>query len=296
MQVSELLKLIDYSHIQGNTDIPISGIKSFEPRNLERNALMWVNSKNAPRLDNQTKGILICPVDVIGAFSKDLTLIFSNYPRRTFKEVLNILYGNKKKKFAIAPSAFIAKTAQCHSDIIIGHNVVIEDNCILEKGVEIRHNTVIRANTIIRQDVKIGSNCTIGAVGFGYEKNENGDYEQILHIGNVEIESGVEIGNNTCIDRAVLGSTKIGRNVKIDNLVHISHGVEIAENALIIANAMIAGSVKIGKNTWVAPSSSILNKVVVGDDVTIGLGAVVIRPVENNDIVVGNPAKSLKRK
>ncbi len=94
-------------------------------------------------------------------------------------------------------------------------------------------------------------------------KNEEGKYSIIPHMGNVVIKNQVEIGNNTCIDRAVLGSTIINENVKIDNLVHISHGVSLGANSLIIANTMIAGSSIIGENVWVSPSSSILNKKVL---------------------------------
>jgi UDP-3-O-[3-hydroxymyristoyl] glucosamine N-acyltransferase len=86
----------------------------------------------------------------------------------------------------------------------------------------------------------------------------------------------------------------ICKNVKIDNLVHIAHGVTVGENSLLIANSMIGGSAKIGKNCWIAPSVSILNKNVIGDNVTIGMGAVVIRDVPDGDVVVGNPAKSIR--
>jgi len=296
MTVKDLLEQVAHQQVEGNIELEISKIKAFEATNLERKALMWVNEKNVVHLNNQTLGILICPNTVQGNFSKDLTLIFSKHPRRTFKEALNVLYGAKKKEYGVATTASIHESVALPTSIFIGHNVVIEENCILGEGIRIGHNTVIHANTVIKKQVSIGSNCTIGGVGFGYEKNELGIFEQILHIGNVEIEEQVEIGNNTCIDRAVLGSTKIGKYVKIDNLVHISHGVQIKENALIIANSMIAGSVNIGKNTWVAPSSAILNKVSIGDDVTIGLGAIVIRNVPDGEVVVGNPAKSIKKK
>ena len=85
-------------------------------------------------------------------------------------------------------------------------------------------------------------------------------------------------------------------NVKIDNLVHIAHGVHIGKNSLIIANAMVAGSVSIGENVWVAPSSSILNKVDIKSNSTIGMGAVVLKQVEEGDIIVGNPGKVLEKK
>lgn len=107
------------------------------------------------------------------------------------------------------------------------------------------HNTVILKDTIIEDNVVIGANNTIGGVGFGYEKDREGNFELIPHIGNVHIKRNVEIGNNTCIDRAVLGSTILEENVKVDNLVHIAHGVFVGRNSVVIANAMVAGSVNI---------------------------------------------------
>ena len=132
-------------------------------------------------------------------------------------------------------------------------------------------------------------------MGFGYELNEQGVYERIKHTGNVVIGDYVEIGSNTCIDKAVLGSTYIEDHCKIDNLVHIAHGVRIGRNSVIIANSMIAGSTVIGENVWVAPSASVLNKLKIADNAFVGMGAVIIRDVEQGDVVAGNPGKVLKK-
>jgi UDP-3-O-[3-hydroxymyristoyl] glucosamine N-acyltransferase len=133
-------------------------------------------------------------------------------------------------------------------------------------------------------------------VGFGYEKDEDGHYQVIPHIGGVLIEENVEIGNNTCIDRAVLGNTILKKNCKIDNLVHIAHGVIVGENSLVIAHAMVGGSTVIGDNVWVAPNAALINKITIGDNATIGLGAVVVKNVGENDTVIGNPAKPMIKK
>ena len=109
------------------------------------------------------------------------------------------------------------------------------------------------------------------------------------------MENNVEIGNNTCVDRAVIGSTTLGENVKVDNLVHIAHGVKVARNTVIIANAMVAGSVTIGENTWIAPSASILNQKNIGDNVLVGMSSLVLKDVEDNQIVAGVPAKVIKK-
>jgi UDP-3-O-[3-hydroxymyristoyl] glucosamine N-acyltransferase LpxD len=169
---------------------------------------------------------------------------------------------------------------------------VIEKDCTIGTRSKIGHNTVLLRGTQVGDDVIIGCNNTIGGTGFGYEKDDEGNYTIMPHLGNVVIHNKVEIGNNTCIDRAVIGSTIIGENVKIDNLVHIAHGVVIGKNSLIIANAMIGGSTVIGENCWVAPSASVINKGQVADNATVGMGAVVTKPVEKNSTVAGNPART----
>ena len=171
--------------------------------------------------------------------------------------------------------------------------MVIEENCSLGDFCVIDHNTVIKAGTVIGEYAKIGSNCTIGGVGFGYEQNDEGVYEMIPHIGNVLINNHVEIGNNVCIDRAVMGATILHEHVKVDNLVHIAHGVSIGKNSLVIANAMVAGSVEIGENSWIAPSASIKQKVTIGNNALVGLGSVVLKNVEDQSIVAGVPAKKM---
>lgn len=140
-----------------------------------------------------------------------------------------------------------------------------------------------------------GQNCSIGNDGFGYIKDKDGKWLKFPHFGNVIIGDDVEIGNNVCIDRGALSNTIIGNGVKIDNLVHIAHNVEIGDNTLIIAQSMVGGSTKIGSDCWISPSTSIKNGIKIGNGVLIGMGAVVIRDVEDNKIMVGNPAKELKK-
>jgi UDP-3-O-[3-hydroxymyristoyl] glucosamine N-acyltransferase len=185
-------------------------------------------------------------------------LILVDNPRKAFNEVLNQYNPNHK--------------TQIHPTAIIGEGTVIHEGTVIEEG------------------VVIGNNCTIGAVGFGYE-----DDELIAHKGIVKICKGSHIANNVCIDRAVIGETLIGEEVKIDNLVHIAHGASIGKRSMIIAGAVVCGSVTIGDNVWVAPNSSIRQKLNIGDNSVIGLGAVVVKDVKKNDTVAGCPAKSIKK-
>ncbi len=188
-----------------------------------------------------------------------------------------------------------------HPNVEIGENTIIKPYVVLEEGSKIGSNciieshTIVKANTIIGDYVEIGSSNVIGGTGFGFAQNsETKKYEQFPHYGNVIIGNNVSIGNNTCIDRGSLSDTMIGDGVKIDNLVHIAHNVEIQEDTLVIAHAMIAGSVQIGKNCWIAPSSCIRNAITIGDDVTIGLASTVTKSISSNQTVMGSPALPIK--
>ncbi len=296
INIDDILLCIKPVGYTGKKNIEITHLIDFQnnvPQSHEQ--LFWSNDKNAYKLNDLSGGtVILSEASFASVKNERLNFIVVQKPRLAFKQVLEAFFLSETKKAFISPSARISPSAKCSASAYIGENVVIDDHCEIGEGVSIGHNTVIHAHTIIKNNVSIGCNNTIGSVGFGYEKNEEGLWEMIPHIGNVIIHEHTEIGNNNCIDKAVLGSTVIGRNVKIDNLVHIAHGVKIGENSLIIAHAMIGGSAVIGKNVWVGPNASVINHGSIHDDGFIGMGAVVIKPVEKNSVVAGNPAKHLR--
>jgi UDP-3-O-[3-hydroxymyristoyl] glucosamine N-acyltransferase len=296
IKIAQILADIEYLDFIGNTEHEIKKVSALNSGENDPHALIWCSDKNLYLLEKIEQGIIICSQSAYENHHKaNCHYLIVKTPRQTFQQIIKRYFMQTIPEPNIESSARIASSASIAPSAYIGHNVVIEDRVSIGAHTIIGHNTVIAKDTIIGSHVMIGANNTIGNIGFGYEKNNDGIYEFIPHLGYVLIEDHVEIGNNTCIDRAVLGYTWIRKSAKIDNLVHIAHGVEIGENALIIANAMIAGSVTVGPNSWVAPSSSVLNQKSVGENATIGLGAVVIRDVPDNDIVVGNPAKSIKK-
>jgi UDP-3-O-[3-hydroxymyristoyl] glucosamine N-acyltransferase len=296
-EVIEFLNPISYHIVK---DELILEVRSIDDVEFNKSSLGWSSLKNLHLLLKINSGIVLMSSELANEFLKikpsfPFNSIIVENPRKSFAEVLRHFFVEKTQwEGIIHPSATIHPSVDLDK-----RNVTIEPNVVIEKNVEIGHrvtigaNTVIKSGTIIYDDVKIGSNNTIGGVGFGYNLNEEGVYELIPHLGNVILYNKVEIGNNTCIDRAVLGSTILESEVKVDNLVHIAHGVKIGSNSLVIAHAMIAGSVQIGKNTWVSPSSSIKQKLKIGDNALIGMGSVVLKNVEDNSVVVGVPAKKI---
>jgi len=187
----------------------------------------------------------------------------------------------------ISHSAIIGQHATIAAGVVISDNVIIGDQCVIEP------NVYIHAKTQIGNRVHIKANAVIGGDGFGYVKNESGAYDHVPHFGNVCIEDDVHIGSNTCIDRGSLSDTIIKKGVKIDNLVHIAHNVEIGENTLVIACSMIAGSVRIGENAWIAPAASIKNGITIGDNAIVGMSSLVLKSVPDGITVAGVPAKEL---
>lgn len=291
--IDKILKSIAHIQYVGSHNASINKPIALNFDNEDDHAIMWCSDKYANNLDKLKRGTVICGRHEIGNLQK-CNYIFVSNPRLAFQELLTTFF-NPKKEYSIGASSKIHNSAILGKDIFIGENVIVEENCKIGDNVEIDHNTVIKANTEISRNVKIGANCTIGGIGFGYELNGEKKYVVIPHLGNVVIKEKVEIGNNTCIDRAVLGSTILEENVKVDNLVHIAHGVIIGKNSLIIANSMIAGSTQIGENVWVAPSASILNKKRIESNSYIGMGAVVVKDVDSHQVIVGNPGKPLKK-
>lgn len=294
IKLQDIIDFLKPAKVIGNTDKKVSAVISFNGANTNSEAICWISDKNLQQAPQLKHGVLICPAGIdTGNLQPDCTYLLVAKPRQAFQQLLQKFFVKKQPQNFISPTAVIGENVIVGKNAYIGHHTVIEDNCIIGDNVVIMHNNSILEGTVIHSNAKIGSNNTIGGIGFGYEKNEAGDYELMPHIGNVVIAEHVEIGNNTCIDRAVLGSTMLMKHCKIDNLVHIAHGVVIGENSLIIAHAMIGGSSIIGKNVWVAPNAAIINKVQVGDNATIGLSAVVVKSVADNTVVVGNPAKPL---
>ncbi len=299
MNILEIVEFLKAESCSILNEESILEVRSIEDSAFNKSSLGWCSTKNIDLLLKLDSGTVIISSELAEEYLKIKsifpfnTIIVVN-PRKSFAEVVRNFFIEKLEWFGVHPSVIIHPTVEFDKSLItIEPNVVIEKNVIIGKRVFIGSNSVIKSGTQIHDDVKIGSNNTIGGVGFGYEINEDGGYELIPHLGNVILKEKVEIGNNTCIDRAVLGSTILENNVKVDNLVHIAHGVKIGANSLVIAHAMIAGSVQIGNNTWVSPCASIKQKLKIGDNVIIGMGSVVLKNVENGEVVAGVPSKKI---
>lgn len=242
---------------------------------------------------------------------KTCTLIRVDDPYKSFAKLLETYDKIRKDKKGIEQPAFTAPSAVIGKDVYIGafayvgnnarigNNVKLYPQVYIGDNVEIKDNTTIYSGARIYSDCIVGRDCiihsgvVIGADGFGFTPNQN-SYQKVAQIGNVIIEDSVEIGSNTTIDRATLGSTIIREGVKLDNLIQIAHNVEIGENTVIAAQTGIAGSTKIGKNCMIGGQVGIIGHITIADEVKIaaqsGIGASITHPGET---VQGSPAFSI---
>ena len=187
---------------------------------------------------------------------------------------------------SVGESSIIGEKCIIENQVFIGNNVKIGKGCLIYPGVKILDDTIIGQNCIIH------SSTTIGSDGFGFAPNDDGSYKKIPQTGNVVIGDNVEIGSNSTIDRATLGSTIISNGVKLDNQIQVAHNVEIGENTAIAAQSGVAGSTKIGKNCMIGGQVGIIGHIKIGDNVKIQAQAGVTSNIESNSRVTGTPAIS----
>ena len=189
----------------------------------------------------------------------------------------------------VGKKSVIGKSAQIYAQVYIGHDVVIGENTVLYPGVKIYDGCRIGANCILHSNVVIGSD------GFGFAPTQDGSYKKIPQTGNVVIEDDVEIGANTVIDRATMGSTVIRKGVKLDNLIQVAHNVEIGDNTVIAAQTGIAGSAKIGKQCQFGGQVGVAGHIVIADKTSVGAQAGVLGHVrKEGEALLGTPAIDYK--
>jgi UDP-3-O-[3-hydroxymyristoyl] glucosamine N-acyltransferase len=237
------------------------------------------------------------------------TIIRVDDAYRAIAELLQLREQARPVPSGISGNAFVDPTAQTGRDVYIGHfavissGVVIGDKVRIHPQVFIGDNVVVGNNTVLHPGVRIyndcviGEGCTlhsgvvIGSDGFGFAPQSDKNYRKIPQVGNVILEDFVEIGSNTTIDRAMIGSTIIRKGVKLDNLIQIAHNVEIGENTVIAAQSGVAGSTKIGGGCMIGGQVGIIGHLTIADGVKIaaqsGIGVSI---AEENAVVQGSPA------
>lgn len=238
----------------------------------------------------------------------DNTLVVVENPRLAFSQLLVLFHPRQSVASGIHPTAIIDDSAVIGENTavmayaVIGKHVKIGDNCTIYPSVFIGDNVTIGNDTTIYPGAVIHENCAlgqrdvirahavIGGEGFGFA-TENGKHTRIPQIGNVEIGDDVEIGACTCIDNATLGSTKVARGTKVDNLVHLGHNVEIGEDCFIIAQTGIAGSTKAGNHVIFAGQTGCTGHITIGDNAVFAGKTGITGNIKGGQIYAGFPAR-----
>lgn len=305
-QIAELVS----GEISGNPDVTVHSFAKIEEG--KKGTLSFVgNPKYLPYLYQTQASIVIISkcFELHRPVSPDVTLIRVDDAYQSFTYLLQLyerysqsLTGREEPHYIgnnvtigsnpyigafvyIGSHARIGDDVKIYPHVYIGENVVIGNHTILYPGVKIYKNCIIGSRCIIHAGAVIGSD------GFGFIPDARQKRDKVPQIGNVVIEDEVEIGANTTIDRATIGSTYIRRGVKLDNLIQIAHNVEIGENTVIAAQTGIAGSTKIGKNCMIGGQVGIVGHLTIADEVKIAAQSGIGNSIHEKGLIVqGSPA------
>lgn len=265
------------------------------------------NPKYASYIYDTQSSIVLVNSDFIPERPIQATLIKTANAYESLAKLMTLYESVKPKKTGISPMASVAASATIGENVyigpfvsigekaIIGNNTVIEANTSVGDNATVGSDCLLYNHVTIYHDCKVGNHCilhagsVVGADGFGFAPGANG-YEKIPQIGIAILEDDVEIGANTCIDRATMGATIIKRGVKLDNMVQIAHNVIVDEHTVMAAQCGVAGSTKIGSWCMVGGQAGISGHIKIGNQVKVGGHSGVTNSVQDGKAVMGYPS------
>jgi UDP-3-O-[3-hydroxymyristoyl] glucosamine N-acyltransferase len=303
-QIADVLN----GQIDGDSNVIINYVSKIEEG--KKGTLSFLsNPKYTPYIYNTEASIVIVNKDFKPEKEIKTTLIRVDDAYAAFARLLELYNEVKLNKTGISEKAHIPSSAQIGENVYIGEFVVIGENAIIGDNskiypqvyigdnVKVGNTTTLFAGAKVYSDSIIGNNCIIhagaiiGSDGFGFAPLADNNYLKIAQIGNVIIEDDVEIGSNTTVDRATLGSTVIRKGAKLDNLIQIAHNVDIGENTVIAAQTGISGSTTLGKNCLVGGQVGIIGHLTIADEVKIAAQSGLSKNIlKKGETVQGSPA------
>ena len=270
------------------------------------------NPKYTHFIYNTQSSIVLVNKDFEPEHEIKATLIKVDNAYESLAKLMTLYEMSKPKRVGIDPLAFVAETAKIGKDVYIapfacigeyaevGDNTMIHPHATVGSGAKVGSNCILYANTTIYHDCRIGnhcilhSGCVIGADGFGFAPTPEG-YEKIPQIGIVILEDNVEIGANTCVDRATMGATIVHKGVKLDNLIQVAHNDEIGANTVMAAQVGIAGSTKVGEWCMFGGQVGIAGHIHIGNKVNLGAQSGVPSNIKDGSQLIGTPPMELKQ-
>ena len=302
-QIAQILE----GDIEGNPDAEVCRLSKIE-EGIQGSLTFLSNPKYNSYLYSTKASVTIVNKDLVLENDISTTLIRVKDAYASFSKLLEFYNQVKNNKVGretphyISATATIGKNEYIGAFSYIGKNVTIGENVKIYPNSYVGDNVIIGDNSVIFSGVKIyseseiGNNCTIhsgciiGSDGFGFTPNEKGELKKVPQTGNVIIEDNVDVGSNSTIDRATLGSTIIRSGVKIDNQVQIAHNVEIGKNTAIAAQSGVAGSTKVGESCMIGGQVGISGHLNLGNYLRIQAQSGISKNLKDHDVVQGSPA------
>lgn len=296
--------------VEGNKDAKVTTVAKIEEATPGTLAFL-ANPKYEDFLYSTNASIVLVAKSLELRHEVKATLVRVDDPYACFARLLDLYNASKSQRSGVSPRASVAEGVVIPEDSYIGDFAVIEagakigsgvkiyPHCFVGERAEVGNDTTLFARVTIYDSCKVGerviihSGAVIGADGFGFAPQADGSYSKIAQIGIVEISDDVEIGANTCIDRATMGATRIKKGVKLDNLIQVAHNVTIGENTVAAAQIGVAGSSKIGSQVMIGGQVGIAGHISIADKVKILSQSGINNTVDQEgSMLLGSPAIS----
>ena len=291
MTIHEIASIVN-GEVVGNAKHTITKPSKIEEANSDSITFL-ANTKYLDYINTTEAGCIVISKELFSdKFSGNFIIVNDAYV--AFTKVLSLFNVNVtieiSDKAYVHTSAKIGANVHIYPFVYIGENVSIGDNCILYPNVTVNAHCTIGSNCILH------SGAVIGSDGFGFAPIEDGTFHKIPQLGNVIIEDNCEIGANTCIDRATMGSTIIRKGVKLDNLIQVAHNVEIGEHTVIAAQTGISGSTKIGHHNMIGGQVGFVGHIVVAPYTKINAQSAVASHIKKEGLTLsGSPVIDIKQ-
>ncbi|HLX76789.1 MAG TPA: UDP-3-O-(3-hydroxymyristoyl)glucosamine N-acyltransferase [Terriglobales bacterium] len=304
MKLGEIAASLGMRLENGSPETEITGVAGIEEAG--QGQLTFVANPKYAAAARSTRASAVIVAEDFPAVG--MTLLRSRNPYLDFARALELFYRPPKyaagvhSTAVIHPSAKIGKNASVGPYVVVDEDVQIGKNCVLlahvviYRGARIGHNFLAHAHAVVRENCRLGDNVTlqngvvIGGDGFGFAKDNEGQWRKIVQSGPAVLEDDVEVQANACVDRASIGETRVGRGTRIDNLVQVGHGSRVGNNTLLCAQVGLAGSTEVGDNVILAGQVGVAGHCKIGDGVIATAQSGIPNDVPAGKVVSGYPA------
>ena len=306
-QIADFLQ----GEVEGNPDVKVNNFAKIE-EGKPKTLTFLSNPKYTHYIYDTQADIVLVNANFKAEKEIKATLIRVADAYEALAKLLELVDKSKPAKVGIEPMSYVAESAKMGEDVYIAGFAYVSDNAkignnsklyphvFIGDNVTIGNNVILYSGVKVYADCKIGDNCiihsgaVIGSDGFGFAPQADGSYHKIPQMGNVVIESNVEIGANTVIDSAVMDSTVIREGVKLDNLIQIAHNVEVGKHTVIASQSGISGSTKVGEKCVFGGQIGLAGHLKIGNNVKLGAQSGVMKDLKEGSELIGSPAIAIR--